>query len=72
MSLIAVCWNLNWIIGKSDELFRSLSEFELLGVEGLPTKIEIYSHSISIALLRSRKGEITSSTHFTSIGDFSL
>ena len=38
------------ILGKSDELFKSLNKFKLLGVEDLPTKIEIYSHSTDIAL----------------------
>ena len=81
MSLTAVCWSLiksisRWdgidldqTLGKGDELFKSLNKFKLLGVQDLPTKIEIYSHSIDIALLENRTGEITSSTYLTSIGD---
>ena len=50
----------------------SLNKFKLLGVEDLPTKIEIYSHSIDIALLENRTGEITYlliSTYVISIGE---
>ena len=81
ISLMAACWSLikclsRWdnneldrILRKSDALFKSLNKFELFGVEDLPTKTEIYSHSIDIALLEKRTGEITSSTYMTSIGD---
>ena len=81
ISLIAVCWSLiksisRWdsndldrILRKGDELFKSLNKFKLLGVEELPTKIEVYSHSIDIALLENRTGEITSSIYMTSTGD---
>ena len=81
MSLVVVCWSLiksisRWdgidldrILGKGDELFKSLNKFKLLEVEDLPTTIEIYSHSINIASLENRTGEITSSTYLTSIGD---
>ena len=81
ISLIAVRWSLiksisRWdiidldqILGKGDEFFKSLDKFKLLGIEGLPTKIEIYSHSIDIALLGNRTCEITSSNYLTSIGD---
>ena len=63
ISLMVACWSLiksmsrwdsnylDWILRKGDELFKSLSKFRLLGVEDLPTKMEIYSHSINIALL---------------------
>ena len=61
ISLMAVCWSLiksasRWdsngcILRKVDELFKSLNKFKLLGAEDPPTKIEIYSHSIDIALL---------------------
>ena len=40
-------------------MFKSLFKFELIGVEDLPTKIEIYSQSIDIALLKDRTGKIT-------------
>ena len=50
-------------------MFKSLNKFKLLGVEELPTKIEVYSHSIDIALLENRTGEITSSIYMTSTGD---
>ena len=81
ISFIAVCWSLiksisRWdsndldrILRKGDELFKSLNKFKLLGVEDLPTKIGIYSHSTDIALLENRSGEITSSICMTSIGD---
>ena len=81
ISLMAACWSLikclsRWdnneldrILRKSDALFKSLNKFKLFGVEDLPTKTEIYSHSIDIALLEKRTGEITSSTYMTSIGD---
>ena len=65
-------WNsidLDHILEKGNELFKSLNKFKLHGVEDLPTKIEIYSHSIDIALLENRTGAITSSTYLTSIGD---
>ena len=81
ISLMAVCWSftksisrwdsndLDRILRKGDELFKSLNKFKLLGDEELPTKIEIYSHSIDIALLENRTGEITSSIYMTSTGD---
>ena len=50
-------------------MFKSLNKFKLLGVDDLPTKWEIYSHSIDIAPLENRTGEITSSPYLTSIGD---
>ena len=80
MSLMAVCWSLTksvsrWdgidldqILGKDDELLKSVNKFKLLGVEDLPTKVEVYSQSIDIAL-ENRTGEITSSTYLTSIGE---
>ena len=81
ISLIAVSWSLiksisKWdsnhldrILGKGGELFKSLNKFKLIGVEDSPTKLEIYSHSIDIALSENRTGEITSSTYLTSMGD---
>ena len=81
ISLMAVCWSftksisrwdsndLDRILRKGDELFKSLNKFKLLGVEDLPTKIGIYSHSTDIALLENRSGEITLSICMTSIGD---
>ena len=57
------------MLRKSDALFKSLNKFKLFGVEDLPTKTEIYSHSIDIALLENRTGEITSSTYMTAICD---
>ena len=50
-------------------MFKSLNKFNLLGVEDLPTKMEIYSHSKYIALLENKTGEITSSTYLISIVD---
>ena len=50
-------------------MFKSLSKFELLGVEDLPTKMEIYSHSIDIAFLENKTSGVTSSTYLTSIID---
>ena len=44
-------------------------KLKLIGAEDLPTKIEIYSHSIDIALLENTTGGITSSIYMTSIGD---
>ena len=55
--------------GIKKKVLKSINKFKLLGVEDLPTKIEIYSHSIDIALLENRTGEINSSTYLTSIGD---
>ena len=52
-------WDINdldQILRKGDELFKSLNEFKSLGVEDLPTKIEIYSYFIDIALLENRTG----------------
>ena len=80
ISLMAVCWSLaksisRWdsndfdrILRKGDELFKSLDKFGLPGVEDLPTKIDIYSHSIAVALLENRTAKI-SSTYLTSTGD---
>ena len=81
ISLMAVCWSLiksisRWdsndldrILRKSDELFKSLNKFKLLGVEDVPTKTVIYSHCTDNALLENRTGEITSSMYMTLIGD---
>ena len=78
---MVVCWSLiksisRWdsndldqILRKGGELFKSLNKFKLLGVEDLPTKMEIYSHSIDIALLENKIGEITSSRYLTSMVD---
>ena len=49
--------------------FKSLNKFKLLGVEDLLAKMEIYSHSIDIALMENKTGEITSSKYMTSIVD---
>ena len=57
------------ILRKGDELFKPHNKIKLLEVEDLPTKIEIYSHSIDIALLENRTGEIISSTDMTAVGD---
>ena len=43
--------------------------FKLLGLQDLRKKIDIYSYSIDIALLKNRTGEITSSIYLTSIDD---
>ena len=81
ISSMAVCWSiiksisrwdsndLDQILRKGGELFKSLNKFKLLGVEDLPTKMEIYSHSIDIPLLENKIGEITSSRYLTSIVD---
>ena len=47
---------------KIDELFKFLIKFKLL--------LKIYSHSIDLALLENRTGEINSRTYLTSISDF--
>ena len=44
-------------------------KLKLIGVQDLPTKIEIYSHSIDIVLLENTTGEITSSIYMTSTGE---
>ena len=54
--------SLDWILEKGDDLFKSFNKFKLPGVEDLPTKIEICSHSIIFALLENRTSGITSST----------
>ena len=78
---MVVCWSLiksisRWdsndldqILRKGNELFKSFNKFELLGVKDLPTKTEIYSHSVDIALLENKIGEITSSRYLTPIVD---
>ena len=50
-------------------MFKSPNKFKLLEAEDLPTKMDIYSHSIDIALLKNKTGEITSSRYLTSIVD---
>ena len=61
--------DLDRILRKGDEFFKSLNKFKLLGIEDLPTKMEIYSHSIDTALLENKTGEVTSSRYMTSIVD---
>ena len=65
---MAVCWSLIESISRwdSNELLKPSINLNHLD---LPTKMEIYSHSIDFALLENKTGEITSSRYLTSIVD---
>ena len=57
ISLLAACWRLiksisRWdsndldrLLGKGDELFKSFSKFKLLRVDNLPTILSLYRYS---------------------------
>ena len=39
-----------------DELFKSLNQYRLLGVDDLPRTVNIYSYSVEIFLLDNKTG----------------
>lgn len=60
-------YDLNQILGKYDESFMFHKKSQLFRVKDLPTKTEIYSHSLHSVLSENRTAEKTSSTHLTSV-----
>ena len=71
MSLISVCWNivisvttwdgtdLDMILENGDQLFKSLNQYRLLGIDNLPRTVSIHNYSVDIFLLDNKTGEIT-------------
>ena len=65
---MSVCWNtfisittwdgadLDMISEYGDELFKSLNQYRLLGVDDLPRTVNIYSYSVEIFLLDNKTG----------------
>ena len=47
------------ILENGDQLFKSLNQYKLLGVDDLPTTVNIYGHSVDIFLLDNKTGKIT-------------
>ena len=79
MSLISVSWtlfkspglwnkfNLDYILGKRDQLFKLIGKFRYLGVEDLPHKFMIENYLINVELLENKTGEITAGAYLLSI-----
>ena len=63
---MSVCWNtfisittwdvtdLDMISEYGDELFKSLNQYRLFGVDDLPRTVNIYSYSVEIFLLDNK------------------
>ena len=49
------------------QLFKSLNQYRLLGVDDLPRSVDIYSNSVDIFLLDSKTGEITLNAYLVSL-----
>ena len=79
MSLMSVCWNivisvttwdgtdLDMILENGDQLFKSLNQYRLLGIDNLPRTVSIHSYSVDIFLLDNKTGEITLYAYLVSL-----
>ena len=73
MSLITVIWTLfrspgQWkkldldgLLGKGDQLFKSLNRFRYLGIEDLPQEFSM--QGLNMQFLENKVWEITAGTH---------
>ena len=59
--------DLDSILQKGDELFKSINEFKYLGVEDLPNGFLIENCLIDVIVLEDRSGEITAGAYLVSI-----
>ena len=81
MSLMSVSWTLlrfpdRWdkldldgMLGKGDQLFKSLGKFRYLGMEDLPQEIFLEGLAVNVQFLEIKMGEITTGVYLLSIVD---
>ena len=51
--------NLGGILGKGDQLFKSLGKFRYLGMEDLPQEFFLKGFAVNVQFLEIKTGEIT-------------
>ena len=81
MSLLSISWtviklpsfwdifDLDSILYRGDQLFKSLEKYRHLGVEDLPPQFFIENHPMNVEFLENRTGEITAGAYMISITD---
>ena len=65
-------FDLNSILQKGDELFKSLHKFRYLGVEDFPNGFLKENCLTSVYFLENRTNKITAEAYFPSITDLSV
>ena len=60
-------FNLVWILGKGDHLFKFIGEIRYIGIEDVPQKFLVENVSINVEFLEKKTGEITPGAYLISI-----
>ena len=60
-------FDLDCIIGKENQLFKSIGKFRYLGMEDLPHKFWVENSSINVKFLENKTREITAGAYLISI-----
>ena len=55
------------MLENGDQLFKSLNQYRLLGVDDLPRIVNIYSYSLHIFLLDNKASKITLNAYLVSL-----
>ena len=81
MPLISLSWtlfkppglwdnfNLDSILGKGGKLFKFISKFRYLGIEGLPQEFFIENSLINVQFLENKTGQITAAVYLLYIAE---
>ena len=81
MPLISVTWalfrspgmwdtfDLDCVLGKGGQLFKSIGKFRYLGMEDLPQVFLVKNSSINVEFLENKTGEITAVVYLISISE---
>ena len=81
MSLVSLRWtlfkspalwdkfDLDWILGKGDQLFKFIGKFRYLGTEDLPQEFLTENSLINVQFLENKTGKITAGAYLLSIAE---
>ena len=62
-------FDLDWILGKLDQLFKFIGKFRYLGMEDLPHEFLVENSSINVEYLENKTGEITAGVYLISLSE---
>ena len=60
-------FELDCILARGDQLFKSIGKFRYLGVEDLPQEFLLENYFMNVEFVENKTGEITAGTYLLSI-----
>ena len=67
LDIVQVIIDLDFILKREDQLYKSLNKFRYLSVDDLPNQVFAEVHAVDVELLELKKGEITMKTYLISL-----